>query len=197
MKLTKNMPNQWLLLMLPWSTFVLQQGKNGDWYCSTERQKTVAHKLYSSATEKWDNQFTYIEARYYQWVFKKMSKIESHSLFVTLICIHTYFNIMERTYARMHQWCWFRLSITHHMHEAQNMYETRTDTWILTRRLCVSSAYCSLIFLLKYLFYFFVTATTTKTVNCDEWLASLTNQTYFEWYEFDVKVVRIPRIATL
>ena len=38
--------------------------------------------------------------------------------------------------------CWFRLSITKHKHESQKKNGSRTNTKILTRRLCVYSA-CS------------------------------------------------------
>ena len=57
---------------------------------------------------------------------------------------------------RMTLFCWFRLSITQHIHEAQNKYDWCTNTKILTRWLCVCSACCSVLFV-------YVNATTTKT----------------------------------
>ena len=39
---------------------------------------------------------------------------------------------------------------------SQNKYDSLTNTKILTKRLCVCSAYCSVSFLLMQLFYFFL-----------------------------------------
>ena len=102
---------------------------------------------------------------------------------------------------------WFRLSMNRHIYEAQNKYDSHTNTTILSRRLRVCFACCLCLFLSS----FFVNAATTKTVNVDEWFESLesfiniiriflnlwiwmsrrTNQIYFSCYEFDINVVLI------
>ena len=46
---------------------------------------------------------------------------------------------------------------TQHLQESQNKYDWRTNNKILTRRLCVCSACCSVLF--------FANATTTKIIN--------------------------------
>ena len=93
------------------------------------------------------------------------------------------------------------------LNESQNKYNSHTNTTILSRRLCV----CFVCYLCIFLSSFFENATTTKTVNVDEWfklfgslisiinifrnlwiwMSMSMNQTYFECYEFDVNVVLI------
>ena len=68
-----------------------------------------------------------------------------------------------------------RLSITQHIHESLNKYDSLTNNDILTTRLCIFSARFSVLFLLLW------TLMSKR----------LMNQTYFERYEFDVKVVNI------
>ena len=96
-----------------------------------------------------------------------------------------------------------------HLQEAQNKYDSHTNTAILSRRLCVRFICCLCLFGLS----FSVNSATIKTVNCEEWFESFEsflstvsiflnlwiwmsmNQTNFEGYEFDVNVGLIP-IAT-
>ena len=70
------------------------------------------------------------------------------------------------------------LSIAHYVHEAQNKYKSSTNT----KKVASLLKLAALSFLLMCLFSFDVNATSPKTVM---------NQTYFEWYKFDVNVVRI------
>ena len=81
--------------------------------------------------------------------------------------IHIYFNIMQPLYSYLKfeessysfsnntyvGCCWFRLSITQHIHdESHNKYELRANTRILTRRLGV--CVCSVFFCLYGFFNF-------------------------------------------
>ena len=63
-----------------------------------------------------------------------------------------------------------------------NKYDSRTNTKILTSSLCVWSDCCSLLFAYLYSFdFFFVNATSTKTVNFSESLESFVS-TYYKYF---------------
>ena len=70
-----------------------------------------------------------INIRDQQWVFKKMSRIETFAISNTYTRIRTYLNIMEQTstwsthhiHTLQHVWCsWFRRFIPQHIYELQN-----------------------------------------------------------------------------
>ena len=123
-----------------------------------------------------------------KWIFK--------ILIITIpIRIHTCFNIVEPdlySYSKFKVLIVFiiktthdvidfdSLSITQHIHESQKKYDSRTNT-ILSSMLCICFACCLWCCLSS---FFFVNATTTKTVHFDEWYEQLESflSTYYKYF---------------
>ena len=62
---------------------------------------------------------------------------------------------------------------TSRQHESENKFDSRTDSKILSKGLCVCSACCSVFFAYVSYFLFFSFATTTDSVYFNEWFKSL------------------------
>ena len=81
-----------------------------------------------------------------QIVFKKMTRLDlSHTHnFKILFYIHTYFYFthIQSLRSTSYAWCWVWLSMTQHLQDLQNKYDSHTNTTILRRRLCVCFACC-------------------------------------------------------
>ena len=115
-----------------------------------------------------------------------MNRIESYSYFLLLQRIHTYFNIIEGTSTHIQSLKYssylttltmlMLISTLHnsaYKRESQNEYESRTNTQILDRRLCVCSVCCSRLFCL-YMFdvnvvRILIATCTYKSTYCSEY----------------------------
>ena len=95
--------------------------------------------------------------RCFVWLSNLLERIPRVKRVLTLFCIMRNLSLLIfkvwctlSSYSYLttqHVWCCcFQLSITQHIHEAQNKYDSRMNTKILTRRLCVCSACCSVSF---------------------------------------------------
>ena len=68
---------------------------------------------------------------------------------------------------------------TLHIHEAQNKYDSRTNTKIPTKLSYVCFACCSVLSIWVFFLFFFLNATTTETVWMIRVESKVMNQTYF------------------